>query len=188
MNKEHPILFSVEMVQAILEGRKTQTRRVVKPQPPARTGSIVGLSEFNVCGHNYRCPYGEISSRLWVREAWCDRLPWAKEKCQDGPCYKSTDEGDCGFHITGQKWKSSMFMPHKYRRIILEITDIKVHRLQDITHKEALLEGVEYDTSKIDGSPLARFKKVWESINSKKEGYDWWSNPFVWVVTFKRID
>jgi hypothetical protein len=190
--KERPILFSTEMVKAILAGRKTMTRRVVKPQPPE--GLRIACIEED--GTHYKewlyaenngdpvdsiiyCPYGQAGDRLWVRE----RI----QNCMGNVAYVSDA------HIDGTAdwvWQRdslpSIHMPKGLSRITLEITNIRVERLQEITHKDALAEGVEYDVSKSDGWPLSRFQHPWNSINAKR-GYSWESNPWVWVIEFKEL-
>lgn len=217
--KERPILFSGEMVRAILDGRKTQTRRVVKPQPVHWTEvRLPGESRYTPCDdwsvgaggmmprHEFisRCPYGQPGDRLWVREAWC-------HKCEDGmPVY--TDDGgldpSCawyradGVEVTAadenggtrfnkngtesSPWVPSIHMPRWASRITLEITGVRVERVQEISHKEALAEGVPYDVSKPGGSPLSSFHSLWDSINAKR-GFGWDKNPWVWVIEFRRV-
>jgi hypothetical protein len=220
--KEHPILFSQEMVTALLEGRKSQTRRVVKPQPdlsvlkdchtpvefrrcpilgPTHKPAEWGLyTKTSKCGdvpiYGYDCPYGQVGSKLWVRETWCDTWPFDGHKCEEGPCYRATDEGDCGAAITGQKWKPSIFMPRWASRITLEITDIRVQRLWEISEDDAIAEGVLSEEGIKDWnehplsfatktSPKDEYARLWDKINGKK--YPWYSNPWVWVIEFKRV-
>ena len=172
--KERPILFSGEMVRAILDGRKTQTRRVVKPQPPPLGGFV-------------KNPYGQPGDRLWVRETWA----------LDDKYYYRADGavGDrCG------KWKPSIHMPRAASRITLEITGVRVERLQEITISDIYAEGaitdewLEWrdDVSGVGmpaGSRIENerdvWEKLWDSINGKT--YPWKSNPWVWVIEFKRI-
>jgi len=204
--RERPILFNTEMVQAILDGRKIQTRRVIKPQPlpdPARIeyygiSDKYSLSDW-VCTSNsgkvgifkpfsYKCPYGVPGDRLYVKEAW-------RPKAHNFPTgypyeYKATAEQD-GAPVD-EPWKSSMFMPKKAARIWLEITDIRVERVQDITEDDAFHEGVL--TSTMDHPHYVYtfregFMHLWDSINAKRDDgkYSWEQNPWVWVVEFKRI-
>lgn len=175
--KERPILFSGEMVNAILDGRKTQTRRVVKKQPHgAGEWVLQGINWLfpNVCPYiKLKNPYGVIGDRLWVKETW---------KCVLGNViYKATPNN----RIKTDKYKPSIYMPRWASRINLEITNIRVERLQDITETEAIAEGVSGGGSHPDFW-VGAFADLWDSINAKR-GYGWDANPWVWVVEFKRI-
>lgn len=195
--KERPILFSAPMVRAILEGRKTQTRRIVKPQP-TRPVANMGMGYFSEEPNNLRapylkCPYGEPGERLWVRETWAGVKQlggiWVREKFH----YRAS-EGDNELI----KWKPSIHMPRVACRIILEITNIRVERLQDISDKDAAEEGLFLEPVVAGTTPMWRynsssdwyshtkncFKGLWQSING--EG-SWDANPFVWVVDFKQV-
>lgn len=214
--KERPILFSGPMVRAILEGRKTMTRRVVKNSinelhlrgNPVQILANWGLSrlisfsngmaEFNVqCDvddyftEKTKCPYGILGDRLWGRETFFI--------CQDGPIYRADFIGDHtkiapngGTFIESVKWKPSIFMPRSASRILLEITNVRVERLQDITEEDAIAEGVEpvewgEDMGGMPGdftSYVEGFKDVWQSINGPDS---WEQNPWVWVIEFKKI-
>lgn len=191
--KERPILFSAPMVKAILEGRKTQTRRVVKPQP---TGDdpIYNPSSYEPDrgfyfkgGGKYKCPYDKPGDRLWVRETWCNHWPIGTAKsCIDGPCYRATDDGEC---IPEQKWKPSIHMPRWASRINLEIIDIRVERVQDISHQDAQAEGCTTPSTEMgltQGDWRGSFHALWDSINGKT--FPWSDNPWVWVVEFKRLE
>lgn len=222
---ERPILFSGPMVRAILDGKKTMTRRVVKPQPSAhhwhgskeynqravlidttkgtclRFSHLLGDREDGNVQY-MRCPYGKRGDRLWVRETWCqvDDREFGGQLWID---YRSTPSDD-GSHPAGWhnapddaqalKWRPSIHMPRSASRILLEITGIRVERLQEITEEDALAEGCEREF-KADGSvgwgaglieATANFKILWNGINEKR-GYSWESNPWVWVIEFKRI-
>ena len=152
--KEKPILFSTEMVRAIIEGRKTETRRIAK---------------------SGKAPY-KISDILYVRETWA--------KTKDGmylykadPMYKDMQPGDFGFY-----WKPSIHMPKAAARIFLEVIKVRKEKLQDITEDGAQKEGVE---KTYPFGFRTAFKKLWDRLN-KKTGYNWDSNPDVWVIEFKR--
>ena len=137
--KERPILCSAPDVMAILDGRKTQTRRIMKPQPN-RTWPDEVTPHWSVGGNRtlpgasnpLRCPYGVPGDRLWVREAW--RLPDGAPK--GWVDYRADDTRD------GFKWKPSIHMPRWASRITLEVTDVRVERLQDISEADAMAEGV----------------------------------------------
>jgi hypothetical protein len=194
---DRPIIFSTEMVRAILEGRKTQTRRVIKTQPPnkkyrlctllATTGDCKNVNKFHwahVENNNivadqeiyFKCPYGKIGDLLYVREAW----GWYTEKQGDylpKIIYKASSTENF------VKWKPSIHMPKKYARLWLEIVGIKVERLQDITVEDIHSEGIGWDDQY---GCLPNFVKLWDSIN-KKRGFGWDVNPWVWVIEFKKL-
>lgn len=212
--KERPILFSAPMVRAILEGRKTVTRRPVKGgQIPTEDTSVpvgerqrwsavgqrdprYGFCVFGVteaeCAKELEeyapCPYGRRGDRLWVRETHADigcRLTYRAD----------TDDGA---HCQVKKWTPAIHMFRRHSRILLEITGLRVERLQDISDEQALAEGVRLYTDHaglgdwyhVDGidtysaDPRKSFELLWSSIN----GADSWSaNPWAWVVEFKRV-
>jgi hypothetical protein len=198
--KEHPILFSGPMVRAILEGRKTQTRRVVKPQPSDDWMNGTNWQEYykpgkhqvleknlwvenHETGKEIPCRYGKPGDRLWVRETFNVEPMITDEDFYNTylkPIYRADDK----WKII-PKWKPSIFMPRWASRITLEITDVRVERLQDISYADVLAEG----TPTLIGFNSPRkfqFEQLWESINGKK--YPWSSNPWVWVVEFKRVE
>lgn len=197
--KEHPILFNTEMVRALLDGRKTQTRRIVKPQPEYRENESVP-GHYGTFFHGWNldhsavtiediikyCPYGQIGDRLWVRETWQSN----EEKTKF--IYKADYAGNGGF-VCGEDillgWRPSIFMPKKACRLFLEIVDIRVERVMDITEEDSLAEGVQPGKSMSMGhihTGKEHFWGLWDSIN-KKRGFGWNINPWVWVVEFKRI-
>ena len=170
--KEHPILFSAPMVRAILDGRKTQTRRVVKPQPnqiahgwewpgtrakaKRASGAIatMGADPFAALLETlaFSCPYGRVGDRLWVRETFCECENYAMsahDPC-DGERYTEiiyraddTEQRPLKDVHGGYNWKPSIFMPRAASRITLEITDVRAERLLQISPSDALSEGVE---------------------------------------------
>lgn len=177
--KERPILFSGEMVRAILDGRKTQTRRVVKPPPPSNSG---GTSEIFALAK--QCPYGQPGDWLWVRETWAPAATEGYDKRDDGGLiwYRATDERVCM-----GPWRPSIFMPRQVSRIMLEITDVRVERLQDITEEDAKAEGVAAWHDTANGTVYRpEFEMLWDSINGKR-GYGWDMNPWIWVIEFKKV-
>lgn len=198
MPNEHPILFSGPMVRAILEGRKTQTRRIIKPQPTMR----LELSElpatigqwFDEKAFYWKCPFGKIGDQLWVRETWFYQEWLNIPLNQLQPVQYAADETMGAL----EDWRKmpSIHMPRWASRITLEITDVRTERLQDIWEKshtfdECFREGIPQETT-WDGegavpTPLALFIDLWNSINAKR-GYSWASNPFVWCIAFKRMD
>lgn len=192
--KERPILFSTEMVQSILEGRKTQTRRVVandgcdlinKPNSILCSPSSNGVSHFRSIGGltifaGYKCPYGKVGDKLWVRETFSRIITPKGEKTfiykADDDCYKDTIED-------WQGWTPSIHMPKEAARIWLEITDIRVERLQDISEGDVKAEGVL--PAKCCDSYYHGFSILWQSIKGEES---WRQDPFVWVIKFKKID
>lgn len=206
--REHPILFSDEMVRAILEGRKTQTRRVVKPQPewngarwvwpiPKRaqrpscaTKAVSASREWHAYLPPNCCPYGSPGDRLWVRECWCPRGDGqlAVEKIQR-PFYRATDgEGDTK-KPASWRWRPSIHMPRWACRLLLEVTDVRVERVQEIGEEDCYAEGRSLD---LEMDPVSRpaakwFRDLWDSINAKR-GHSWESDPWVWVVSFRRVE
>lgn len=158
--KEKPILFSGDMVRAILSGKKTQTRRTVKD-------SIHGMCETLLPDSMILplCPYGKVGDQLWVRETF--------GKLYELFVYRSDYPPGGKPPVKGWKWKPSIFMPRAASRIQLEITNIRIERLHDITNEDAMAEGV---------SGCIEFSALWKSINGPASYYD---NPWVWVINFK---
>jgi hypothetical protein len=223
--KERPIIFSAPMIKALLDGRKTQTRRIIKPQPEVN-------DQGNLCGDwlskplggllvpklqdiVIHCPFGEIGDVLWVRETW-QIADWTEEG-DPFVRYKSTgDVINRGQHVSegdlerveemwaelsgrdnylidnkaaDRKWRSPIFMPKWASRITLEITNIRVERLNDISEEDAIAEGVtqyvvDTPTGKLANKVIDDYMEIWESINGKGSRD---INPFVWVIEFRRI-
>ena len=187
--KDRPILFSTDMVKAILEGRKTQTRRIVK-----FPGDFDGKAVYD--NHPFGLKYSaqdETVQRLfpkwnagdilWVRETWIDL-----EDHSVG-FHEYLYKADCLPDYARQiKWRPSIFMPREACRILLEVTDVRVERLSDISERNAEAEGVEIlrrNQPPMAGSAaIGIYMELWESINGKGS---WEKNPWVWVITFKRI-
>jgi hypothetical protein len=258
--KERPIIMGAESVRAILEGRKTQTRRVIKPQPrwgsdvvgvkiidgvvfpinsfPSQCGCPIYLSGIKEYIYGTKQPYGVIGDRLCVKETWgvvshtfdeneniCDWKPNRPAKqirelkfgtgYYDGHVIYKADGGfewnagdDCSIE-TKIAWKSPLFMPRCASRILLEITDIRVERVQDVSEEDAIAEGVEFgscweeqfgegyctgegwmDYRNADygcSTPKESYKTLWDSLNAKR-GYSWEKNPWVWVIEFKVVE
>lgn len=183
---DKPILFSSEMVKAILDGSKTQTRRVIKPQPDkdsiptvVTAGGCAGFQAFfgDLDMPMYCCPYGQSGDHLWVRETFCDVGNPFFEGVR--VYYKATDTIS-----EYNKWRPSIFMPRKYSRIMLEVVSVRVERVQEISHTDVCAEGGPFGYS---ASSDEDFRKLWNSINSKR-GYGWDTNPFVWVIEFRKVD
>jgi hypothetical protein len=237
--KERPILFSAPMVRAILEGRKTQTRRVI---PFPSTGAFVlqetsdggwwpcvsmdGESADDGTGNEVpmNCRYGGAGDRLWVKEtfaAWYRtsvEYPLEYEKIAGNLADWAALHGAGGIQIAyradrddDEGWRPSIFMPRWASRITLEVADVRVQQLQEITEEDAIAEGVEpysmtardiADCQISDCSPqekeLARlmgpgsfshkftYQMLWDELNAKR-GFGWEKNPWVWAITFKRV-
>ena len=220
--KERPILFSGPMVRALLEGSKTQTRRVVKPQfatdaIPCEMGAT-NERGHQISGHSgmwwcdaegnhekaVRCPYGKPGDRLWVRETWSDECDhhWvmyrADHRAERRSCGEVFDACSADELRTLHVWSPSIHMPRWASRITLEITGVRVERLQDICEADAIAEGCAKNHNNYYwGGPhkagglkqmaTARqaYQDLWESINGPGS---WDANPWVWVVAFKRVE
>lgn len=199
--KEIPILFSTDMVQAILSGRKTQTRRIVKPQPDENGASFMANAPLDweqtykeewkpwkwdthegetIAKH---CPYGMVGDVLWVRESF-------REIAEGMYQYKSTYPNKEGQAVK-QGWKPSIHMPKDAARIWLRITGVRMERLQDITEADARQEGVKesdlgFYQDYLMGNNTAcntakeSFESLWQAING-----NWQHNPWVWVISFE---
>lgn len=216
--KERPILMTPENAQKCHDGTKTQTRRVVKlPLDRGTWGPF--LFEGSKCttaygkpgddmvcisnmktGKTIACPYGQVGDRLWVREAWA----WPGEEAF---LYKGipadarlASEWQKDLNCCQLKWMPSIHMPRMACRTVLEITEVRVERLQEISEEDALAEGVtridhgrEYYFSAMRDEPDHRnwvdptdaYKELWESINGKGS---WGLNPWVWVISFRRVE
>jgi hypothetical protein len=199
--RERPILFSGAMVRAILEGRKTQTRRIMRPQPewPQNRG---WRSQRDLEAESHRFPYGKPGDRLWVRETWQAFKTWngkpgvAYRASCPNDTFDCTEDG-CVDQIRILKWRPAIFMPRDLSRLAVEVTDVRVERLQDITADDARAEGMPPEgpqPAKINGElgsvyyfdPVVAFAHGWNTINGKRA--PWTSNPWVWVVTFRRLE
>lgn len=222
--KERPILFSGPMVKAILECRKTQTRRVLKPQPVSQgmksfgeawkwneggEGWFAGVTADQIANPNYGiikslpCPYGSVGDRLWVKETcfiwgrwrrdgitpkgrqrWRFKIETPRTVVFDAKhpqvATRTTPRETCMY------WKRpSIFMPRWASRITLEITDVRVQRLQEITNEDAFAEGCDFRLARTPNH-VGAFASLWDSINGKT--HPWENNPWVWAVSFKRIE
>ena len=177
--KERPILFSAPMVRAILDGSKTQTRRVLKKSTEFKGPYNPAYIEAHKKDTGWReiCPYGKIRDRLWVRETW-------GIYSADGGTQSCTYCADYPKVHMGQKWTPSIYMPRWASRIDLEITDIRIELLQDISRGDAMDEGCPFQNMAKGDDPRKWYADLWESINGAGS---WAANPWVWVVKFKRV-
>jgi hypothetical protein len=235
--RERGIIFNAEMVRAVLEGRKTQTRRIMKVQPvPSKTResdfwfscnktrSMVHVSDFipGNCAnlpdaHEYFsmcCPFGAVGDRLWVRETFrvhsratdvatlvyraSERQSWTQQTHR-------VPVVNCNKPVSPENWTPSIHMPRWASRITLEITGVRVERLQDISESDAVAEGIEplpHDPDlpkmyheyfpvgiknglRCTMSASNSFRGLWESLSGKGR---WQANPWVWVIEFKRVE
>jgi len=202
---EKPIIFSGPMVRAILEGRKTQTRRVCKLQPqivdvePKYEKHTWGFwhDDDYPNGRVIRCPFGSRGTVLWVREAWAQ--PFAESKNSNGVIYRADGADYLGLaerkHGWGEaesdSWKPSIHMPRKFCRLFLTVTDVRVEKLQNISDSDVRAEGIsEAAIEKCrewlhpNDCPGEAFSELWNSINEKR-GYGWKENPWVWIIEFE---
>ncbi|HBM2900103.1 TPA: hypothetical protein LVL13_001305 [Klebsiella oxytoca] len=196
---ERGMIFNAEMVRAILDGRKTQTRRIVKLQPDedglakVTNGPWVDTSE-----RNYRCPFGDVGDRIWGRETWAE----AGASAPNLKLYRASYPEHVPSHYENVppaneiRWTPSIHMPRWASRILLEITDVRVERLNAISEHDAQAEGVaklrggfwqHYQPGWTQHQLSARgsFVTLWKSIYGEES---WNSNPWVWVIEFKRIE
>ncbi|MFA5299764.1 MAG: hypothetical protein WC389_16385 [Lutibacter sp.] len=196
-----PILFSTPMVQAILRGEKTQTRRIMQEQPPCQllscgtSGRYWADNPEDLRAKYFRCKY-EIGDILWVRETWqhAKCLNINPEDENYGFVYKA--DGQPWEDYEHWTWKPSIFMPKEAARIFLKITNIRVDRLNDISESDAVAEGIVMNNTPHIGwywmenvystdSPIMAYERLWQKINGEKS---WAENPFVWVYAFERTD
>ncbi|HEJ8055876.1 TPA: hypothetical protein SMI48_002207 [Serratia marcescens] len=227
--KERPVIFNSEMVRASLSGRKTQTRRVMKPQPEPcyRGGHWWPSNAFKTMLHieeqmqngqggwkglaGDACPFGQVGDRMWVRETFMDLTGTGIEATAgkfEGFAYRAnTPAGSYGDEVRkeyGLKWTPSIHMPRWASRILLEITAVRVERLNDISEEDAKAEGVraignnfgngpaycDYllpnldDTAEWYNRASDSFKSLWKSIYGAES---WRANPWVWVIEFKQV-
>lgn len=190
-----PILFNTEMVRAILDGRKTCTRRVVK-LPKNMSGRPVGKSGdigFMYLGGIKRPPYqqGDI---LYVRETWGHPISLNSDKQY---VFRADEIAEIGFKNDSHIWHPSIHMPKEAARIWLKVTDVRVERLQKITDDGAKAEGANQKNGKNVGweekmrrTAIERFAEIWNSTIKKSDidRYGWNANPWVWVIEFERCE
>lgn len=204
--KATPILFNGAMVRALLEGRKTQTRRVVKPQPKNSDGRHASSRHgFEFFGGEYPehgsvvwCPYGRPGDLLWVRETFAFSRLYSLCAPRGVPCGSDTfyREG-----MSDKEWEAlhtrthpAIHMPRWASRLTLKIQDVSVERVQDIRAADVIAEGVDVHEAErrlkmIEPADfdVCAFAELWHSINGARE-YSWDSNPWVWALTFEVIN
>lgn len=223
--KERPVIFNGEMVRAILDGRKTQTRRVIKVQPESKTFGLRKIIESENASEEgkyywslsdalgisrarsnpFLCPFGQVGDRLWVRETWADvnhdGHPAIAYRADGGLRVIGEDDGEeedpnlekywfaqwYADLISGAEgnWRPSIHMPRWASRITLEITAVRVERLNDISEEDAKAEGVKAGVS--PGHHMMHqvaFSELWQSIYGEES---WGANPWVWVIEFKQV-
>lgn len=204
-----PVLFNGAMVRAILAGAKTQTRRVVKPQPPNGCGyAINGAQSAAVCAavlpsgepvfvpptprskdHLLLCPLGAPGDDLWVRETWARRTdvdPATNAEKAKAYLRFAADDNDLSgeWHDYGGKWRPSIHMPRWASRLTLRVTSVRVERLREITEDDARAEGVlTLEPRAGAASARERFADLWSDVYGRAS---WDANPWVWVVSFER--
>lgn len=235
--KERPILMSSPMVSALLEGRKTQTRRIVKPQPVPNHRGRYKFTQFTDDEgiESYwhidpfwttRCPYGQPGDRLWVKETHARYHTVNHIVHSGGRAFSEVSDGLVAYKADGfdtiddlkqhirlmsgsdmeavevenDRWRPSIFMPRWASRILLEITEVRVERLQDISEEDAKAEGIRlllggggtFAGREGPGklvtpwmTAIEAYRDIWEAINGTGS---WDLNPFVWAISFKRID
>lgn len=215
-DEERPIIFSGPMVKAVLEGRKTQTRRVIKPQPvnpdinsTCEYWNSEGdhafwwshdhgpeVQENDPIGEMFRCPHGKPCNLLWVRESFAVDYEVGEGTRGEIPpavFYRATDSVT-NWAEGHTPWKSPIYMPRWASRLTLEITDVRVERLQEITCFDVMTEGSPVPMREHSNPELGIqcvsakewFQGGWDSLNAKR-GHSWESNPWVWVIAFCRI-
>lgn len=188
-----PILFSTPMVQAILDGRKTMTRRVIKPQPMimANGKPLNGYNDSMIkAAGEFPTPKYQPGDILWVRETWCNISDWTcvdpSVGLPDGFIYKA----DWHARLEHPRWRPSIHMPKEAARIFLRVTDVRVERVQDIPEADAEREGIRVECGPLTSCPscnLNEFKKLWDALNAKRD-FGWDTNCWVWAITFERRD
>jgi len=205
--REKPILFNGDMVRAILDERKTKTRRLVKGLALDWLENEKFTPDFVALPENDMCPFGKVGDQLWVRETWAiaSKATDLVKVYYEASSRQSHTEFHEYFPVelagdmlpTYPKSRPSIHMPRWASRIQLEITNIRVERLQDISEDDVVAEGIDIDAllaaqdsydiiadQNFTGRPtlLTAWRKLWEST-----GGDWDTNPWVWVIEFKRV-
>lgn len=188
--KERGMIFNAEMVRAILDGRKTQTRRTVKPQPDEDgLAKVINGPWVDTSERNYRCPFGDVGDRIWVRETWAE----VGASAPNLKLYRANYPEHVPSHYENVppaneiRWTPSIHMPRWASRILLEITDVRVERLSSISEEDAGREGYPADPSPYGGrmDKWLWFRQLWDGIYPEQS---FKHNPWVWVIEFKRVE
>jgi hypothetical protein len=176
---ERSIIFTTEMIHAILRGRKTQTRRLMRPQPDRHEAQDHQPARVFLGPRQLLCPFGSAGSRLWVRERWGYRRQFFDPRAPasgelvygaDGPPPR----------CVATPWKPSLYMPRSACRLVLQIVDARPQRLQEISEADAVAEGCPADWL---ARPAQWFHQLWDQL-SQAHGQNWRANPWVWVLHF----
>ncbi|WP_413676407.1 hypothetical protein [Pantoea dispersa] len=204
--RERGIHFNSEMVRAVLDGSKTQTRRIMTVQPDSPNFGLLRITdstkradigkyhwaESNATGTHARsplfsCPFGAVGDHLWVRETWAEAGGSAPEL----QLYRANYPA----HVPSKyenvppaesiRWRPSIHMPRRASRITLEITGVRVERLNDISEDDAKAEGAPTECCVIGDKHFLGFRSLWRSIYGADS---WQANPWVWVIEFKRVE
>lgn len=207
MKKERPIIFSAESIHAMDAGIKMQTLRVINPIPdldkdyPGWKVNDAWQSGFV----NVKCPYGKVGDMLWVKETFAHNWEYLRktfryiDSNESEILYRSNSEDAELWSTRGKKWKSPWYMDRRLSRYSLEITDVSVMRVQDITEEEARIEGATMQHEEHLGQTFntyrAGFEIMWNSINAKRKNrignvllpYSWGDNPLVWKIRYKMV-
>ncbi|WP_226869121.1 ASCH domain-containing protein [Enterobacter hormaechei] len=185
--KERGMIFNGEMVRAILDGRKTQTRRIIKPQPVMyEPGQSIHVSDM--INDALRCPFGQVGNRIWVRETWAE----AGAGAPDLKLYRADYPEHVPTHYENVppadeiRWTPSIHMPRWASRLTLEITGVRVERLRDLSEVDAKSEGITPPSGGVIPGWEYRinFRDLWMSIYGAD---NWETNPWVWVIEFKVV-
>lgn len=203
---ERGMIFNAEMVRALLDGRKTQTRRIMKVQPDTPEFGLRRIIESSIANEigmyfwsqddargikarskPFSCPYGGVGDRIWVRETWAE----ADAGAPDLKLYRANYPAHVPSHYENVppaeeiRWTPSIHMPRCASRILLEITDVRVERLNSISEEDAKAEGAPTECCVIGDKHFLGFRSLWKNIYGNDS---WQANPWVWVIEFKRIE
>ncbi|PHH04072.1 hypothetical protein [Leclercia adecarboxylata] len=203
---ERGMIFNAEMVRALLDGRKTQTRRIMKVQPDTPEFGLRRIIESSIANEigmyfwsqddargikarskPFSCPYGGVGDRIWVRETWAE----AGAGAPDLKLYRANYPAHVPSHYENVppaeeiRWTPSIHMPRCASRILLEITDVRVERLNSISEEDAKAEGAPTECCVIGDKHFLGFRSLWKNIYGNDS---WQANPWVWVIEFKRIE
>ncbi|WP_394521668.1 hypothetical protein C1N60_08765 [Pantoea sp. SGAir0184] len=199
--KERGMIFNAEMVRAVLDGSKTQTRRMLTPRQLKMIDTAAAIGECYPLESGYQhensqsyyrewCPFGAVGDRLWVRETFGFSIRSVGGSPHEQVVYRASKPDavrlyDCNGKPDPMKWTPSIHMRRKYSRITLEITGVRVERLQDISDIDAIAEGCSTADMRSGDSARDVYARLWSSIYGADS---WQANPWVWVIEFKRVE